>query len=364
VKRRTFLVGSAALATGVTGVSAGFARAGALRAYSDAMDMLRAPLRAQGDVRELVRLATLAANGHNAQPWRFRIGDGAIQILPDLSRRTPAVDPDDHHLYASLGCAAENLALAAAASGRVGELRFDSGGDGAIVFEHVPGKARPSALADAIPRRQSTRTTYDGRPAAAGELAALERATELAGVDVVLLTDRARMAKLRELVIAGNDSQMADRAFMDELRRWMRFDPRVALEYGDGLFSAASGNPALPTWLGLPLFDLAFTARSENDKYALHLGSSAGAAVFFGTRDDPAHWVAVGRACQRFALQATALGLKVAFVNQPVEVAGLRAELAALAGLAGRRPNLVIRFGRGPELPMSPRRPVAAVIEA
>jgi hypothetical protein len=25
---------------------------------------------------------------------------------------TPAVDPDDHHLYASLGCAAENLVIA------------------------------------------------------------------------------------------------------------------------------------------------------------------------------------------------------------------------------------------------------------
>jgi hypothetical protein len=27
-------------------------------------------------------------------------------ILPDLSRRCPAVDPDDHHLFVSLGCAA------------------------------------------------------------------------------------------------------------------------------------------------------------------------------------------------------------------------------------------------------------------
>ena len=32
------------------------------------------------------------------------------------------------------------------------------------------------------------------------------------------------------------------------------------------------------------------------------------------------HWIEVGRACQRFALQATALGLKCAFINQPVEV--------------------------------------------
>jgi hypothetical protein len=44
-----------------------------------------------------------------------------------------------------------------------------------------------------------------------------------------------------------------------------------------------------------------------------------------------------------------------------VEVAGLRAELAGLAGEPGLRPDLLIRFGRGPTLPYAPRRPVAAV---
>jgi hypothetical protein len=43
------------------------------------------------------------------------------------------------------------------------------------------------------------------------------------------------------------------------------------------------------------------------------------------------------------------LGLKHAFVNQPVEVASLRPELAALVGMTGRRPDLVMRFGYGPQ---------------
>jgi hypothetical protein len=72
----------------------------------------------------------------------------------------------------------------------------------------------------------------------------------------------------------------------------------------------------------------------------------------------------VGRACQRFALQATALGMKHAFINQPVEVASLRPDLAALVGAPGARPDIVMRFGYGAPTPMSPRRPVEAVIEA
>ena len=105
-----------------------------------------------------------------------------------------------------------------------------------------------------------------------------------------------------------------------------------------------------------------FTAKSENDKYARQLDSSAGVVVFCGQREDRDHWVKVSRACQRFALQATALGLKHAFINQPVEVPSLRDDMAALAGIPGRRPDIVMRFGHGPLLPYSPRRPVAAVM--
>ncbi len=110
------------------------------------------------------------------------------------------------------------------------------------------------------------------------------------------------------------------------------------------------------------MFDLVFTAKAENAKYASQLASTPGVAVFVAEKDDREHWVLAGRASQRFALQATALGLKHAFINQPVEVPALRPDLASLVGLPGRRPDIVMRFGYGPALPYSPRRPVEAVL--
>jgi hypothetical protein len=62
------------------------------------------------------------------------------------------------------------------------------------------------------------------------------------------------------------------------------------------------------------------------------------------------------------ALQATALGIRNAFLNQPVEVAALRPHFAAALGLGDQRPDLVVRFGRGPAMPRSLRRPVDAVL--
>ena len=276
----------------------------------DVESATRAPLEANPNLRDLVRFATLAPNGHNTQPWRFAIAPGRITIRPDLSRRTPVVDPDDYHLFVSLGCASENLALAAAARGYRGTPIFDSTGEGSIIFPYEVAPALGSAMFDAIPRRQSTRADYDGRAVSAADLATLATAAEVPGVDMAIITDQPRMDRIRDLVLAGNSAQTADRAFVRKLKSWLRFSPRNAIETGDGLYSVASGNPALPKWLGPRASDMLVTADSENDRYASQLRSSSGVAVFVGQRNDREHWALTGRACQRFALQATALGLK------------------------------------------------------
>jgi nitroreductase len=330
--------------------------------YAAGIAPLRRPLGDRPSALDLIRYATLAPNGHNTQPWLFRISDKRIDILPDFSRRTPVVDPDDHHVFVSLGCAAENLSLASAARGAPGAIGFDPANTGSVIFDFGLARATPSLMFDAITTRQSTRADYDGREVAAADLDTLAKAAAVPGVDLILLTDRKRVDQLRDFVVAGNSTQMADAAFVRELKSWLRYNPRQALQTGDGLYSVASGNPALPEWLGPRAFDWFSTAKAENDAYARQIRSSAGIAVFVGAGEAPAHWVAVGQACQRFALQATALGLKHAFINQPVEVASLRPELAALIGLPGRRPDIVMRFGYGPTMPWSPRRPVDAVV--
>lgn len=54
--------------------------------------------------RELIHYATLAANGHNTQPWRFGIHEDAIIIYPDLRRCALVVTPMLGSCI-SLGCA-------------------------------------------------------------------------------------------------------------------------------------------------------------------------------------------------------------------------------------------------------------------
>jgi hypothetical protein len=368
ISRRELLVGMAALAGGAA--SCASPGPGAASDYDEAVaETWRTldPAAAHGSEaslqREWVRQATLAASSHNTQCWRFQLGPRRIAILPDYSRRCPAVDPDDHHLFVSLGCATENLVLAAAASGFEADVEAES--DGTVSVSFAPRAPARSLLFEAIPRRQSARVEYDGRPLSSQELDALETAAaqgHSSQVDVAILSGADRLEPILELIVEGNTAQIADEAFTRELKDWIRFGEAEALRKRDGLFTRTTGNPVVPRWIGSLFFDLAFRASGENDKIARQLRSSAGVAVFTGGGAEPAHWIDVGRSSQRFALQATALDVRTAFLNQPVEVARLRPELAGLLGLGARRPDLVVRFGRGPGMPRSLRRPVDAVL--
>jgi hypothetical protein len=312
--------------------------------------------------RELVRCATLAANSHNTQPWRFQLSEGSILVQPDVHRRLTAVDPDDHHLFASLGCAVENMVTAAPALGLHATPSFRSDGP-AIDVRLEGGPSAPTDLYRAIPLRQSTRSAFDGPSVPAEHLRLLEAAGNGDGVQMFLFTERNRREDLLAYLVAANSAQMDDAAFVGELRRWIRFNYAEAVSRRDGLFSKASGNPTLPSWLGRSIFRQVFTKDGENRKYRTDVRSSAGVAVFVSEANAPASWVAAGRHSQRFALQATALGLKHAYINQPVEVAAVRGQLATYLGVGNRRPDLVMRFGYGAAVPRSLRRPIEQVID-
>jgi len=321
-----------------------------------------APADEVAQMKEIIRYATLAPSGHNTQCWRFRLGNGSIAILPDLSRRTPVVDPDDHHLFVSLGCATENLVQAARAFAFISNAEFSPETGGVITVGLERSKAEESPLFKAIPHRQCTRTDFDGKPLAPEELRLLEAAGTGNGVAVILLTEREAMERVLEYVVEGNTMQTNNPAFVNELESWIRFSDGEAIRTGDGLAARSTGNPPAPRWLGRLLFRTFFRAKPENDKYARHIRSSAGIAVFLSDVDDRNHWVEAGRCYERFALQATALGIRNAFVNQPVEESRLRPDFAKALGLGDRRPDLVVRFGRGKEMPRSLRRPVESVL--
>jgi len=357
--RRSFLVGTSAAAMFIP--LSGCA-SDATGDYEREQAQLRSLLSANPGLLDLIRLATLAPSGHNTQPWRFTVSDMGIRIRPDLSRRTSVVDPDDHHLFVSLGCATENLLVAAAATGRPGSIEFSEGLGGQIRIDLTSGRPTTDALYPAILENQSTRSNYDARSVSTENLKLLEFTSRIPGVSVIILTENKKRGEILEYVLRGNDAQMDNPAFVEELRDWIRFNPSQALRTGDGLFTRCSGQPVIPTWIGRAAFSHFYKKNTEDPRYAQQIRTSAGVAIFIGDKADKNHWVKVGRSFQRFALQATALGIRHSLINQPIEVPSVRTEFARFLGIGDIRPDLVVRFGYAPAMPMSLRRPIGDVI--
>ena len=317
----------------------------------------------------LLHYATLAPSGHNTQPWQFSVEHDTVRIYPDLSRRLPVVDPDDHALYISLGCALENLSIAAAHHGLEAKVEYFPADEPEACLRVRLGPASKVgadtwALFHAIPERQSNRRSYDGRKIPAADASRLLSASACESVSVRAFdTGEPDVEPIIEFVREGNLAQFNDRAFVAELVSWIRFSGREVRARQDGLAAAALGFPAVPRWLGRWIMTTLARPHGEATRQAKAIRSSPLLLLFIARDNQPARWVDVGRSFQRTVLTATSLGIAHAHVNMPCEVEPIRRRLAAHLALGpAEQPLLLIRLGYARPLPHAPRRPLEQVM--
>lgn len=357
MKRRTVL--SAASVAAVLAAAGYWRQAREADLYGTTAAAARVPLDLSatglGRLAELVRMATLAPNSHNTQGWTFTpLADG-LRAAVDPARRTPVVDPEDHHLFVSLGAAVETLILAATAYGVTATPQVVS--DGTVTLTFADGAAR-SPFLSAITLRQTHRGLYDGTA-----LTDADRTALTAEPAVRLIEDAPTRGALRDLTVAAYGAQMEDAAYRDELKSWLRFSQGAALESRDGLFSGCSGSPALPQMLGESLFGVFVTAKGKSEALAAQIDSTPALALLISDPDTPAGRIDTGRRLTRIGLAATAEGLAIAHINPAIENSDSRAEVARICGVTSGRPSILVRLGRTPDLrPYSLRRPSAQTL--
>lgn len=316
------------------------------------------------EFKEILRYASMAPSGHNTQPWLFSVEDHVITLHPDYSKRLPVVDPDDHALFISLGCALENLLLAAKHYGYHPDVQYELDSEHSEKIkitlelnEHAPD----DDLFKIIPQRQATRRTYDGSHIPDQDLQALRDASVQDDVLFRIFDDPAEIEPLKDFVKQGNRLQFNNKEFVNELISWIRFNKSAAEQTRDGLYSASLGAPSVPNWLGR-LFLKTASAENEAKKCEKAVASSSALIMFIAKDNSKRAWIHVGRSFERVALTATRLNIRHAHLNMPCEEPDLRKKLQKYLNLTREQPLLLLRIGYADPMPCSLRKPVEQII--
>lgn len=311
-----------------------------------------------GELTELLAYAAKAPSGHNTQPWKFRTGGNTIEVLPDFDLALPVVDGNYRELYISLGCAVENLCIAA------NHFRYDAvitrkDREGITIGLTRNGACKENPLFSQIAKRQTNRSVYTGKKISDAALGTLQSVPVEKGVSVYLTdVDSPDGNRLAEWVFKGNEYQMSDPAFKNELLSWMRFNARQTAATNDGLAYRVFGNPPLPRFLAKPIVSLFLKPDKQNKADKEKIRSSSHFVLFSCRTDTPGMWINAGRTLQRFLLRATETGIACAYLNQPCETAALAEEMRRSLPVEGNYPAVLLRIGYAAPVPYSPRRKI------
>jgi len=311
------------------------------------------------DFLEMMQQATKAPSGHNTQPWLFEVDEKSIGIHPDMSKALPVVDPLDRELFISLGGAAENLCLTAAALGYITDISITPENSIRILPEKIDGPVDLPFrnVQRLINVRQSNRSIYNDQIIEPETIGVLQSLPLPDGIHVHFRQNgEAGFNTLSDLIQKGNSVQMSDTAFKDELKSWMRFNKKHVEKSPDGLSYEVFGAPNLPLFIVKPLISMMLNPKSQNKEDRKRIDSSSHFALFTVEENNIASWIELGRYMQRFMLKLTELGIAHGHCNQPCEVDKLSIELSHKLNLGKEIPVIILRLGYGSIQPYSPRR--------
>ena len=291
-----------------------------------------------------VAAAILAANPHNSQPWAFHVTESAVLVYADTLRRTGALDPLGREMHIGLGCAIENLVLAARARGLAPTVTLLPDGTGSdLVAEVALAKAAKerSAVYDAIGDRHTNRGPYTSETVSADELTDLVDLTGLPGIAVHWVTADDDKATLGRLMVDAAVAITGDRQQSEDSFAWFRSSDDDVQRHRDGLTLDAQGmSPVVLTLAKL----LPASSRSAGDKFwvtqtrKVHTKTAAAYGVITATdAHDVTTQLVGGRLLQRVHLTATHQGLALHHMNQITE----RIDRESLAG---QPPEFARRF--------------------
>jgi hypothetical protein len=321
------------------------------------------------DLTAAVEHALRAPSVHNTQPWRWRIGDGTVELHADPDRHLTVADPDRRDLVLSCGAALHHLVVALAAAGRSASVvrlpdPEDSTHLASVTVGPGPGDAAEAELFEAIDRRRTERRRMSHQPVPAALLDGLAARARRAGALLLPVTGDAMRARLRAAFTQAARQQRAAAGYPAELRLWTHRLPGA--HDGVPAGSVAAPPPGLPEPTPLRGFPGGRLRQGRQLTGHGRPDDSATFVVIATPADGVLDRLRSGEATSAVLLAATRAGLATTPLSQVVEVDATRDTVRRDVLRVPEHPQIVLRLGlpaghAGP-LPATPRRPLRSVL--
>lgn len=182
------------------------------------------------------------------------------------------------------------------------------------------------------------------------------------GVQAHIFTDPSEIERIITVVLQGSARQRSNKAVQDELYSWTPFSPGLLAGTRDGLSSRALGRPQIPIAMSRFLVKaLALTGLREREIVGKIRGSSA-VLVVATDGNDRLEWGRAGQRLARVRLQAVALGISCAHLNNNWQWQATKAPMQRAIAVGDAHPQVAFRLGYAAALPHAPRPPVEEVL--
>jgi nitroreductase len=319
-------------------------------------------------VRSALQLAARAPSVHNTQPWKWRIGDGFVELLADEARRLRATDQDGRDLMLSCGAALHHLRVALAAAGvdtTVHRLPDPGRPELLATIDLHPGSGRNSynsgvdpEQAAAIPVRRTDRRRFDGWAVPDRVIAQFVQQAGAQGAILRVVSDGMALHTLYAAIRAAAAEHDEDAVVEAELIAW------TGLHGGDAGVPAV--NIPVPGKRSAGPPERRFAAAELVERGAV-TPDSATLLVIGTSSDDRLSQLRAGEAASAVLLQAALAGMSSSPLTEPLEVARTRMVVADEVLDGTLSPQMVIRVGwpsgAGTLPPLTPRRALDEQIE-
>ncbi len=294
----------------------------------------------------LLNFAVLAPSSHNTQPWNFKIKNNTISVYKENKRRLPIADSNDRQLHLSVGCAIQNILIAANYFGYTANLEYKNNSDSpnliAIISLEEQGKTpETESLIHSITTRKTNRGKYKIDKISSSIIDEIVNNGD-SEIKVNVVSDQAKINKLGYVAAVAASRSMENRDFRIELSHHLK----------NNLTRSKIGMPGFS--IGIPTppsFLLAFLMRMLNlekigqkQNIALFEKSTPHIVIISSATDTTEDWIKAGLKFQKISLFLDSKGISTSPWGAPIQIENFYKEIQDILDIK-ERPQMFFRIG-------------------